>query len=281
MMSETSPQIVKSLFKSINRSKLSRTVRDIDVPVSHGGLALNWGKIDEKDTRTKRTNVLIYLHDLLNKIKPEKGCISIPYLSNDVLHQSQIEKLDEQFNKPVQLEEYHEDFIGIPELSRIRKRISYNSHMRDLFLCQNIEDLPSLSFLKVLNIPFNDGMVRKEIQSEVDRIFLENFLNSNKEFGYEAFRRSFIEAVRGTPNATKVALEFLTPIIDLNVRPDYLLKVVKDYKVNHFDKDDFERDLGKLLKPKEFDLPSFPSSPNFAIEVIESFDNLIKGLFGM
>jgi hypothetical protein len=281
MMSETSPKLVKDLFKSINRSKLSRTIRDIDVPVSHGGLAFNWGEMDKKDVRTKRTNILIYLHDLLNKIKPDKGCISIPYLSNDSLHQSQIEKLDEQFNKPVQIEEYHEDFIGIPELSKIRKRISYNSHMRDLFLGQNIEDLPSLSFLKVLQIPFNDNSVRKEIQSEVDRVFLENFLDSNKEYGYEAFKKSFIEAVKGTPNATSVALKFLTPIIDLNVKPDYLLKVVKDYKVNHFDRDDFEKDLGKLLEPKEFDLPSFPSSPNFAIEVIESYDNLIKGLYGM
>jgi hypothetical protein len=281
MMSETSPQSVKDLFRSINRSKLSRTVRDIDVPVSHGGLALNWGDVDKHDVRTKRTNILIYLHDLLKKIKPEKGCISIPYLSNDTLQQSLIEKMDEQFNKPVQISEYHEDFIGIPDLSRVKKRVTSNSHLRELFLCQDIRELPSLSFLKVLNIPFNDNMVKKEIQSEIDRIFLLNFLDSNIEFGYEAFRRSFIEAVKGTPNATTVALKFLTPIIDLNVKPDYLLKVVKDYKVNLFDKDIFEKGLDKPLEPKNFNLPSFPDSPNFALEVIESYDSLLKGLHGM
>ncbi len=281
MMSETSSEFVKDLFKSINRSKLSRTVRNIDVPVSHGGLALFWGDVDKHNIRTKRTCILVYLHDLLKKIQPDKGCISIPYLSNDALQQSLIERMDEQFNKPVQISEYHEDFIGIPDLNRIRKRISNNSHLRDLFLCQDLEDLPSLSFLKVLNIPFNDHMVRKEIQSEVDRIFLQNFLDSNIEFGYEAFLRSFNEAVKGTPNATSAALKFLTPIIDLNVKPDYLLKVVKDYKVNLFDKDSFEKDLGKLLEPKDFDLPKIPESPNFAIEVIESYDKLIKGLYGM
>ena len=278
MMSDSSPDFVKKLFRTINRSKLSHTVRSIDVPCSHGGLALNWGDVENMNTRTKCTVILVYLHDLLKKIKPEKGCISIPYLSNESLHQSLIEKLDEQFNDPVDLKEYHEDFIGIPDLNRIRKRISNNSHLRDLFLGQNIEDLPSLSFLKVLNIPFNDGKIRKEIQSEVDRIFLENFLNSNKEFGYEAFRRCFLEAVKGTPNDTKVALKFLTPIIDLNVKPDYLLKIVKDYNVKLFDKDNFEKNLGKLLKPKEFDLPSFPDSPNFANEVIESFNDLMIGL---
>jgi len=277
MLSETPSDDVKELFKTVNRSKLSRTVRDIGVPVSHGGLALNWGEI-KKDVRTKRTNILIYLHDLFRKVEPEKGCLSIPYLSNDCLNQSLIEKMDKQFNEPILVTEYHEDFIGIPQLERVRKRLHSNSTLRDLFLGQNLEDLPSLSFLRTIQVPFNDVKIRKEIQSEIDKLFFLNFLDSNREYGYESFRSSFLEAVKGIQQPSAVATKFLTPIIELQVKPDYLLRVVKDYTVKTFDKELFEKGLGKALQPKQFSLPFIPESPDFSKEVIKSFDTLMEGL---
>jgi hypothetical protein len=42
-MLSTPSSEVQELFKSVNRMKLSRTVRDISVPVSHGGLSFSWG----------------------------------------------------------------------------------------------------------------------------------------------------------------------------------------------------------------------------------------------
>ncbi|APG76999.1 RNA-dependent RNA polymerase [Beihai narna-like virus 16] len=277
MMRDTSPDDVKELFKTVNRSKLSKTVRDISIPMSHGGLALEWGS-SKKDERTQRTNILVYFHDLFRKIEPHSGCLAIPYLSNSVFHQSQVEEMDKMFNEPILSKEYHEEFIGIPQLNIVRKRFMSHSQLRDLFLGQDIQDLPSLTFLKVIQVPFNDGKIRKEIQKEIDRIFFLNFLDSNREYGYEAFRSSFLEAVRGIPSATEVATKFLTPIIELDVRPDYLLKVVKDYKVTNFDGELFEKQLGKALQPKNFNLPFDLESPDFSKEVVSSFDEVLGSL---
>lgn len=277
MMSQTPTEEVQHLFKTVNRSKLRRTVRSIGVPVSHGGLSLNWG-CRRTDVRSLRTEILVYLHDLFRKIEPEKGCLAIPYLSNESLKQDSIEKMDQLFNEPVKVEEYHEDFIGIPHIERVRKRLMTNSNLRGLFLGQTIENLPSLSFLRTIQVPFDDVKVRKEIQREIDQIFFVNFLDSNREFGYEAFRGAFIEAVKGVPTATAVAVKFLTPIIDLDVRPDYLLRVVKDYTVKTFDSDLFEKQLGKALKPNQFNLPDIPDCQDFSRDVISSYEHILEEL---
>lgn len=280
MMSRTGAPEVHELFKTVNRSKLSRTVRSIDVPVSHGGLSLNWGPRANLSERSSRTEILVYLWDLFKKIEPEKDCISIPYLSQRQLIQKSIDKMDEAFNLPVTSSEYHEDFIGTQELERVRKRIHTNSHLRNLFFGQSIEDLPSLSFLGTIQVPFKDKKTRSLIQTEIDRVFLQNFLDSNKEFSYESFRSLFLEAVRGTPTATEVATRFLVPIIELDVRPDYLTKVLKGYTAKTFDKGNFEKSLGKILRPKSFDLPPCSDSPDFSQEVVQSFDALLLEMKG-
>nr|UJQ92774.1 MAG: putative RNA-dependent RNA polymerase [Narnaviridae sp.] len=280
MMTKTGAKEVHALFKTVNRSKLSRTVRSIDVPVSHGGLALNWGERSNLSKRSKRTEILVYLHDLFKKIEPDKDCLSIPYLSKTQFVQKSLEEQDKVFNEPVPGSEHHEDFVGIPALKLIQNRTMSNSHLRNLFLGQDLEDLPSLSFLSTLQVPFTDKKVRKKIQSEIDRTFFQNFLDSNKEYDYETFKQVFLEAVRGTESATAVATKFLVPVVELDVRPDYLLKVVQGYASRSFDKDFFEKSLGKALNPKEFDLPPLRESPNFSSEVIESFDFLMEELEG-
>jgi len=279
MMKETPTSEVHYLFKTLNRSKLSRTVRSICVPVSHGGLAFNWGNRSNLRDLDKRTEILVYLHDLFKKIEPNKNCISIPYLSKICFTQQSLNEMDKTFNDPVPNEEYHEDFIGIPQLERVRKRVFSNPHLRDLFFSQSIEDLPSLSFLETIQVPFSDVKVRKEIQNEIFRVFFINFLDGNKEYGFDSFRNLFLEAVRGVPSATEVATKFLVPIIDLQVKPDYLKKVVSGYTVKPFDRTLFEKSLGKTLQPKNFNLPSFPDSPDFSKEVTESFDLLMSEIF--
>lgn len=274
MMERTGADEVHALFKTINRSKLSRTVRSIDVPVSHGGLALNWGSRTNLNDRSKRTEILVYLHDLFKKIEPDEGCLSIPYLSKTQMAQKSLEDQDRIFNNPVPQTEYHEDFVGIPILERVRKRTMSHSQLRDLFLGQELENLPSLSFLRTLQVPFNDMKTRKELQSAIDRTFFQNFLDSNKEYDYETFKQVFLEAVKGTKSPTAVATKFLVPVIELDVRPDYLLKVVKGYTSRSFDKQLFEKALGKALNPKQFDLPPCGESPDFSKEVIDSFNFL-------
>lgn len=280
MMSNTGAEDVHALFKTINRKKLRRTVRSISVPMSHGGLSLNWGK-GPRTVKSRKTEILIYLHDLFRKIEPQSDCLCIPYLSQQEFRQESLKSMEQTFNEPVQVEEYHEDFIGIPQLKRVQKRIHSNSHLRNLFLGQDIENLPSLSFLKSLQIPFKDKKMRKEIQEEIFRVFFINFLNPNVEYNYELFRNSFLDAVRGTKNASEVAVNYLTPIIELNVKPDYLLQVVRGYKAQNFDSGLFKENLGKELVPKNFDLPPQVESPDFSKEVVESFNFLQDQICGL
>ena len=275
MMKHTAGTEVQELFKTVNRSKLSRTVRSIRVPVSHGGLAFSWGERSQISDRDKRTELLVYLHDLFNKIKPEKDCLSVPYLSLSQHRNETIKNQESSFNEPVPVTEYHEDFIGIPDLDQVRKRIHTNSNLRTLFFGQEIENLPPLSFLRVLQIPFKDKKVKKEIQTEIDRVFFQNFLNPNTDYTYELFHKTFLHAVRGVPgNATEIATQYLTPIIDLQIRPDYLLQVSTSYKSKSFNSQLFEKSIGKNLQPRQFNLPYISDSPDFSKEVEESFDFL-------
>lgn len=277
LMEDSDPSEVQDLFKSINRSKLSRTVRSISVPTSHGGLSLNWNKdYNKSNVKTLRTDLLVYLHDLFRKIEPKKGCITIPYLSNVNASQQSVEEMDQIFNDCVPLSEYHEDFIGVPDLKRIQKRIYSNSSLRDLFLSQDIRDLPSLTFLKCTHVPFTDVKVRKEIQSEVDRLFFINFLDPDVSFSYEAFRALFLEAVRGIPSNCKESTKYLSPLMDLEVGPEYLEKVITGYKSKPFSKEQFEKNLGKALNPRGLEIPIPLEYDDYSKEVIDSFNYLVS-----
>jgi hypothetical protein len=267
MMESDSPDEVQQLFKSLNRTKLRRTVRSISVPVSHGGLAFNWGNRDNVSNRSKRTEVLVYLNDMLNRIAPEKGCLSIPYLSKEKLCNTTLQEMDRCFNEPVLNSEYHEDFLGIPQIEKVRRVVNQNFLLRNHFLGQNVEDLPPLSYLKSLQVPFNDLKIRKELQSSIDSMFLKRFLNGNENFTFEEFQRDFIDAVKGTDQASEKSVEFLTPIIELDVKPDYLMQVVTGYTARLFDSKLFTGSLSKELKPKRFDLIPTPSFEDFSLEV--------------
>jgi hypothetical protein len=150
LMESETPDEVHELFKSVNRNKLRRTVRSISVPVSHGGLSFNWGKRDNVSNRSKRTEVLVYLSDMLNRISPKKGCLSIPYLSKEKFSNTTLQEMDRCFNEPVLNSEYHEDFLGIPQIEKVRRVVNQNFKLRNMFLGQEIQDLPQLSYLHSL-----------------------------------------------------------------------------------------------------------------------------------
>jgi hypothetical protein len=277
MMDSDSPDEVHELFKTINRQKLSRTVRSIRVPVSHGGLSLKWGEAP-LDAKSKRTEILCYLYDMMNKMEPEKGHICVPYLSNQQLQVEKIEEMDRAFNQAVSTKEYHEDLLSVQGLQKCVKRIQKHPELREKFLGSEIENLPPLNFLHSFQIPFKDEKILKEIQASIDTLFLKNFLNPNLEFTYDDFLSQFIHSVRGIGSQCEKKLDFFIHVLDLNLKPDYLTKVVSGYKVQDFSSETFSKDLGTALKPKEFNLPPCEFNGDLSLDVTTSYNVMINHL---
>lgn len=271
-MCETPSEQVHDLFKSVNRQKLSSTVRDISVPVSHGGLSFSWGDFASKSKRSKRTAQLCYLNDMFKKIQPMTGCIAIPYLSIKEKNVSSVKEEEMIFNDPVSATEYHEDFLSPLDLKRVSARCMSNSQLRELLLDQPLETLPSLSFLHSYQIPCSDISVRKDLQSAIDKLFLKNFLNGGQEFGYETFRREFLHTTMNLESNAQTTILHLVKLMDLDVRPDYLQYMNLDFDPTSFDSELFKKNLGSALKPKEFLIPEdIPSFEDFSIEVENAF----------
>jgi hypothetical protein len=265
------PQDVQELFKSVNRQKLSRTVRSISVPVSHGGLSFSWG-LPLTTKKSERTAKLCYLHDLFKKMEPMKDCISIPYLSIGEKNVSSMKEEERIFNEPVSSSEYHEDFLKTVDIQRVTKRCMTHSGLRELLLDQPLESMPSLSFLHTYQIPCSDHKVRKELQVAIDSLFLERYLQGGQEFGYETFRREFLLTTMNLSSNTEKTVRHLVSLMDLDVRPDFLRYVNLNFDPIAFDSGTFKKNLGSALKPKEFDLPvEVEDFDDFSKEVEETF----------
>lgn len=272
MMTDCPTKEVVDLFKSVNRQKLSRTVRSIQVPVSHGGLSLHWG--DRLEDREHRTAILAYVNDLLRKIQPSKGCVSIPYLSCDEITQVNLDEMSAAFNEPPDSKEFLEDFLSREDLERVQKRIKGNPSLRDLLLGQRIESLPPLNFLRVIQVPIKEGS-RKTIQQSVDRLFFRNFLHPNEDFTYELFLKNTLAVTRNEKRATVRDQD----LIDLGrLESDFVGKISFSYRVLSFDKNQFEGSLSKALSPKQFNLPCFPDSVDFSVQIQEDFQMLLNAL---
>jgi len=274
-MGDKSPTEVQELFKSINRKKLSKTVRSIHVPLTHGGLAFSWGERDQT-AQTKRTEMLVYLHDLFKKIEPKKGCIAIPYLSVEKLVDEKSKTYEDTFFEFVESDEYHEDFVSKAALPFVKKRVMNNVNLRDLFLGQSIENLPPLNFLSCLQVPFSDEKNRKLIQHIIDQSFLSLFLNGNEEFSYGLFRKIFLGKMMSLNVETEVSRKYLLNFCDLNIQPDFLNKIPVNYKPREFDSKVFISGVETLFEPKKFDLPDHPEAEDFSIEVVNDFNNRLQ-----
>jgi len=264
-MHDSPTEEVIDLFKSVNRSKLSKSIRDCQVPVSHGGLSFSWGT-PRSDNRSKRTAMLCYLFDMFKRIEPLKGCISIPYLSLEEKNTSDYLEEERIFNEPVTSSEYHEDFIPLDALNMVQKRCMTNGHLRDLLLDQEIQNLPALSFLRSYQIPCSDVKVKKDIQREVDSLFLSRFLQGGQEFGYDVYRKEFLQKMSNI-KGSGVTVKHLVSLMDLHITPDYFQYLNLNFDPLGFDSDRFQKNLGKALQPKSFDLPEVIDFEDFSLEV--------------
>jgi len=253
-MPEDSPESVQDLFKSVNRQKLSRTVRSISVPVSHGGLSFSWGKPLETK-KSERTAKLCYLHDLFKKMEPLKDCIAIPYLSTRERNVSSMREEERIFNEPVDPSEFHEDFLSPIDIQKVTKRCMTHPGLRDLLLDQPLRSMPSLNFLHAYQIPCSDKKVKKELQVAIDSLFLSRYLQGGQEFGYDTFRREFLLTTMNLSSNTEKTVKHLVSLMDLDVRPDFLQYINLNFDPIAFDPNTFQKNLGSALKPKEFDLP--------------------------
>lgn len=255
-MPETPSDIVQELFKTVNRQSLSQTVRNINVPVSHGGLSFSWGLDPSKmDSRSERTAKLCYLHDLLKKVEPEKGCVAIPYLSKSEsdTHNSDVRSLEKCFNEPVSSVEFVEDLLGPYDLRLLKKRFEKNDNLRNFIFQQDLSSLPSLTFLKTYQIPLKNKQMISELQARIDKLFFERFLTSPEGFDYWEFRKDVIGKAMGE-NICESTRHHLVSLIDLDISTDALDEVNLDFNPVSFDKKKFEKSLGKTLSPRYSDI---------------------------
>jgi hypothetical protein len=269
-----SPTIeVIDLFKSVNRQKLSQTVRSINVPVSHGGLSFSWGH-ELIDKKSKRTAQLCYLNDLFKKIQPLKNCIAIPYLSIEEKNVSSAKEEELIFNDPVSTMEYHEDFLSPVDLQRTQKRCMTHSDLREILLDQKLCTLPSLSFLRTYQIPCSDVRVKKSLQKAIDSLFLKNFLQGGQEFGYETFREEFLLKTKNQESNSEKTVLHLVKLMDLEVAPDFFKYMNLNFDPTAFCPELFKKNLGDALRPNQFDLPEdYPDYEDFSEETITAFDD--------
>lgn len=241
---------VKDLFKSVNKQILGKTVRSINVPVSHGGLALTWGPRD-LPARTLRTEQWVYIHDLLKKLKAKEGHIAVPYFSTRNTSVSLIKDIDIAFNDPVDNKEFHEDFLGVQHVIQLKDRINNNESLRVLAHTP-VQELPSLSFIQVIQVPYPDTPERKRIQGRIDHLFLSRYMVSSETFSYERFREEFraIGLVKG-----KLESSFLSlfKVVELQIGPDFLQKIRSSYVPTHFDVERFKIRLAKLQRQSKQD----------------------------
>lgn len=260
-----SPDSVQKLFKQFNRERLNKTVRSISVPVSHGGLSFQWGS-RPVDERTLRTEILVYLHDLFKKIKPQAGCISFPYLSVQEFKSIDLDSQNQVFNLPVPNSEYVEDYLDRPSIQKINERCKNHPSLRSLFLEKKIEDLPPLSFLQVKNIPFEKGN-REEVQKSIDSVFLKTFLNYEGQFTYDQFRKRFLRTFLGISNE-EISKEYLFNLYDLELSCDILDNInYFDSKSSRFDSKIFRHRLNCDLTPKDFNYPMVTDSVDYSLEL--------------
>jgi hypothetical protein len=172
------------------------------------------------------------------------------------------------FQEPETLHEFHEDFLNQQAIPVVKKRLMSNSDLRHLFLEQKIEDLPPLSFLSSIQIPFSDSIIRKELQGQIDRAFFRLFLDGNSGFEYEDYKTLVNIKTSNPETSFSEKKKFLISMMDLNVKPDFLSYIPCSYQAKRFDLNIFKKQLGRSLEPKEFDLPDIQEvTVDYSLEV--------------
>lgn len=271
-MDTNTPEEVQELFKVVNRKKLSRTCRSIRVPSSHGGLALSWGP-RPKSVKSLRTEILVYLHQLFDKLKGSTNHISFPYLSVGSQNSSDLEQMERAFNEPVSNKEYHEDFLSRVSLTDVSENVKKHPQLRECFFNKDIESLPPLNFIQCKLIPFYKED-REVVQQQINSAFLSCFLKYEGSHNYDLFRKRILKTHLGIQKEV-IPKEYLVNLYDLEFPCDFLdeINFFERTPSQCFDSKLFESKLGSSLRPKDFDLPRI-SAADFSREVVNDYNVL-------
>lgn len=277
VMSETSAPDVHKFFKEINREKLSRTVRSISVPVSHGGLAFRWGD-RKRDKRSILTDHYVYLHDLFQKLKPEKGCLCLPVLSSEQSRAFSVSQTEQMFMMDSNEEAFQEKLMKLSpdDVIQIQKRVKGNPFLREIVMNRSLESFPSLTFIKAVQIPFSDDNIREKLQRSIDKSFFAKFIDIDTSWGYDDFKKSFLYNIGLEKGVESRPLELLINLMDVELRPHWITYIRPPERKIILTSERIKKRLGSC-DPRHFNLPQ-ENSVDFSREVEKTMDRLLKGL---
>nr|UJQ92657.1 MAG: putative RNA-dependent RNA polymerase [Narnaviridae sp.] len=228
-----------SIFKELNKEILSKSIRSLSVPFTHGGLSSKWGPF--KSEKDRYFSSVIYVHDLLNKIKPSnKINLCIPYLSkNKCSFEMDSKMFSKTFQEPVANEEFFEEFIGIKDILRSKKRMLNSQILRDFVHKTKLEDLPSLNFIQKFEFPLKVSKEKlSDLQNIVDNAFFKMFFEERISFSYENYMNFLRKEFKNEENLENKFLNLFELI-----RGDFLHELDFSYKCNEFDSKTFKENL--------------------------------------
>jgi hypothetical protein len=248
-MTEHSVEESNELFLSVNRQKLARTVRNLGIPYSHGGLGFSWDETHLKKTRNPYTAKAVYIHDLLKRIKPNSNSISVPYFAKRDLTRTELRIQAAQCLEPVELKESHEEHLHIGSLKGVSPRIEGHPVLREIIANKDIRHLPPLPFIHTFQIPIRENKDIGVIQNKIDTTFFQSLLEGCP-YTYHDFREHVLKGLCDIKDSTREELKVGFTLHDFPAELDFLTLDL-NYTVKPFSKDDFVKKLGQTLCPKD------------------------------
>jgi hypothetical protein len=248
-MTEHSVEESNELFLSVNRQKLARTVRNLGIPYSHGGLGFSWDETHLKKTRNPYTAKAVYIHDLLKRIKPNSNSISVPYFAKRDLTRTELRIQEAQCLEPVESRESHEEHLHIGSLKGVSPRIEGHPVLREIIANKDIRHLPPLPFIHTFQIPIRENKDIGVIQNKIDTTFFQSLLEGCP-YTYHDFREHVLKGLCDIKDSTREELKVGFTLHDFPAELDFLTLDL-NYTVKPFSKDDFVKKLGQTLCPKD------------------------------
>lgn len=276
-MFEHTTEEVNNLFKSVNRTKLNNTIRNIGIPYSHGGLGFSWDQKHLNKTLDKSRAKLVYFHDMLKRLKPQDHCISVPYYAKQDISKTELRIAQQQLLEPVSLKEYHEEFLNPSILPKTMKRISGNQSLRELFHLRELEELPPLPFIHCFQFRVHSTKDIGLIQAKIDSLFF-NGMTTGCPFTYQDFREHVLKSLCGIDDKTKEEVRVGFSLYDFPAELEFL-GLDLNYNSKPFSKEDFVKELGVPLIPKDNEVNYEEMvSPNF-LETMEKDENQVMEIY--
>ena len=179
-METSESKSIKNLFKEFNRPLLSRTIRSIHVPSSHGGLGFSWNRDGLVNSKDVHSAVLCYFHDLESRIKPISGFIRIPYLSVfKIAENLELQGKIQTFEQVETSKEFIEDFLRPSDIATVEKKLRRDRGLKEMLFSRSLEELPPLNFIHTIDIPVSGKDFIKPIQEKINEIFTFKLLGGD------------------------------------------------------------------------------------------------------